>query len=1300
MSRTFVADAARDQMLERPLPHSADAERAILGAIILDNGLVNQAIELLRPDDFYVRAHHHVFRAMIAMSERGAEINPILLGEELRREGALEQVGGVTFISELTYGLPHFTNLAHYAKVVRDKSLLRQLVKSANKITSEALEEEDEADVILDHAEQIIFALADERTRQGFAHVKPVADQILEKVQEMGGRNAVITGLPTGFTELDHLTSGLQPSDLIIVAARPSMGKCLAFDSEILLSDGTLATIEEVYRAGAAELLTLGGDFKFARATPSCYVDDGVKPVYRVTTRLGRAIETTLSHPFLTVDGWQPLHGLRAGTKVAVPRRLDVFGRGEMRACEVKLLGYLLGDGCLTHNSPTFVVGKPALREDFEEAVREFGGVEAVPANSPARTFTLRVRRASGLRENALTLWLKRLGVYGRASREKFIPREVFRLRRELLALFLNRLFATDGWATVLRSGQAQLGYASASGRLARQVQHLLLRFGVIAALKKRAVKYKGERRAAWQLDITDARSIRTFAAEIGIHGKEEALSAVARALEHRRYQTNRDLVPAGVWEEIRRLKGGESWTSLAKRAGIKGHTNIHVGRRALSRERLRVLAEALRSVALERLAGSDVYWDEIVSIEPAGRKQVYDLTIPETHNFVANDVCVHNTSLCLTLAQNAAVQAGAVVGIFSLEMSKESLVMRMLCSEGHVDAHRFRSGFLSRDEWARLAGALGTLSETKIFIDDTPGISVLEMRAKARRLAAEQKRLDLIVVDYLQLMSGSSKRAESRQQEVSQISRELKGLAKELSVPLVALSQLSRAPESRTDHRPLLSDLRESGCLTGDTLVTMAESGARVPMRELAGRSGFAVWALNGETWNLERATVSRAFSTGVKPVYRLQTRLGRSIRATGNHQFLTIDGWKRLDRLIVGERLALPRQIPCAPEQTMRDVELALLGHLIGDGCTLPRHAVQYTTRESDLAELVAALATDLFGAEVNPRVKRERQWFQVYLSSTRRHTHNVRSAAAEWLNGLGVWGLRSYEKFVPARVFEQPRAAIALFLRHLWATDGCIRMKPGFYPPAVYYASSSERLARDVQALLLRLGINAWLRRRPQGGKGRDQYHVALTGRHDLEAFARRVGAVGEYKTRCLGDVMQYLEGRTANTNRDVIPSSVWQSYVVPAMQRAGVTTRQMFAGINTAYCGTKIYQQNISRERATRIAEAVRSEELMRLAQSDVYWDQIVSIEEDGVEEVFDLTVPGPHNFIADDIFAHNSIEQDADVVAFIYREEQYNRTEENAGLAEIIVAKQRNGPTGTVKLAFLKEFTRFENMWRE
>src|SRR5262249_21317886 len=172
-------------------------------------------------------------------------------------------------------------------------------------------------------------------------------------------------------------------------------------------------------------------------------------------------------------------------------------------------------------------------------------------------------------------------------------------------------------------------------------------------------------------------------------------------------------------------------------------------------------------------------------------------------------------TALALNMAQYAA-KSQYVVGIFSLEMSAEQLVSRLLCSEGRVDAHRLRTGYLNREEWARLADALRRLVETKVFIDDSAGVGVMEMRAKCRRLKAEHG-LDLLIIDYLQLMTGRG-RIESRQQEVSQISRELKGLAKELDVPVIALSQLSRAPETRSVHEPQLSDLRESGAIEQDS--------------------------------------------------------------------------------------------------------------------------------------------------------------------------------------------------------------------------------------------------------------------------------------------------------------------------------------------------------------------------------------------------------------------------------------------------------------------------------------------------
>ena len=396
---TPTAEFEREQFLNKPLPSNVDSERVILGAILLDNALISQAVEQLKSDDFYSPNHRRIFNAMLSLFERGERIDPILIGEELKKDGSIDSIGGVATITNLTYGLPHFSDIFDYAKVVKDKSLTRSLIKVCNQVTSEALAEEDDATVILDHAEQLIFALADERTREGFSHVQPIAETVLAKIQEYAKREThALTGLATGFRDLDQMTSGLQRTDLIIVAARPSMGK----------------------------------------------------------------------------------------------------------------------------------------------------------------------------------------------------------------------------------------------------------------------------------------------------------------------------------------------------------------------------------------------------------------------------------TALCLTLAQNAAILEKAVVAVFSLEMSKEQLVMRMLSSEARVDAHRFRTGYLTREEWQRLAEAIGTLSEAKIFIDDTPGISVMEMRAKSRRLAAEHKQIDLIVVDYLQLMSGS-KRSESRQQEVSQISRELKGLAKELNVPVVALSQLSRAPEARNPPRPMMSDLRESGSIEQD---------------------------------------------------------------------------------------------------------------------------------------------------------------------------------------------------------------------------------------------------------------------------------------------------------------------------------------------------------------------------------------------------------------------------------------------------------------------------------------------------
>ncbi|NKQ37008.1 MAG: replicative DNA helicase [Chloroflexi bacterium] len=658
-------------------------------------------------------------------------------------------------------------------------------------------------------------------------------------------------------------------------------------------------------------------------------------------------------------------------------------------------------------------------------------------------------------------------------------------------------------------------------------------------------------------------------------------------------------------------------------------------------------------------------------------------------------------TSLQNAIALTAATRYGKRIAIFNLEMSGEQLVQRMLSAETRIDSQRLRRGQLHEHEWPIFMEAIGRLSQTHIFIDDTPSITPNQLRTKCRRLYAEHG-LDLIMIDYLQLMV-TERGSNNRVQEISEISRGLKGLARELDVPVLAAAQLSRAVEQRQDKHPLLSDLRDSGCLTGDSLVTLADTGRRVAIRDLVGRADFPVWALNDKTLKMETAVVSRAFSTGVKPVYLLQTQLGRTIKATGNHKFRAFTGWKRLDELTTDDYLALPREIQNQKEQTMSDSELALLGHLIGDGCVLPRHAIQYTTREEDLAGIVASLTSSIFPENISPRIQQERSWYQVYLTSTRHHTHGVRNVVSEWFEELGIFGLRSFEKVVPDVVFEQPSEAIAVFLRHLWATDGCIkyRVGNGRAYPAVYYASSSQRLAQDVQSLLLRLGINARIKCVPQKSKGRDQFHVVVSGQEDLGKFVYRIGAVGQYKSQSLAEIKQYITNRTANTNRDVIPHTFWREYVVPAMQANGITGRQMQADMRQPYCGTSLYKQNVSRARAARVAQAVRSEVVEQLATSDIYWDKIISIDYSGEEEVFDLTVPGPHNFIANDIIVHNSIEQDADIVMFIYRDEYYNpETTERPNIAELNIAKHRNGPTGTIDLYWHSKLATFRNLQRQ
>jgi replicative DNA helicase len=236
---------------------------------------------------------------------------------------------------------------------------------------------------------------------------------------------------------------------------------------------------------------------------------------------------------------------------------------------------------------------------------------------------------------------------------------------------------------------------------------------------------------------------------------------------------------------------------------------------------------DVLGDQRLGDLADSDVYWDEIVGIEPLGLEQVYDLTIPGTHNFVANDVCVHNTAMALNAIWHASGEKKMPVAIFSLEMSKEQLVQRLISQTTRIPAQALRSGNVKAEDWPKLVRGVAEVARAPIWIDDTAGVTLMEIRAKVRRLASQlnatgERPLSLVVVDYLQLMIGQGNRQENRQQEIAEISRGLKVLARDLDVPVLAIAQLSRAVEARHDKRPLLSDLRDSGAIEQDADMVM----------------------------------------------------------------------------------------------------------------------------------------------------------------------------------------------------------------------------------------------------------------------------------------------------------------------------------------------------------------------------------------------------------------------------------------------------------------------------------------------
>ena len=653
----------------------------------------------------------------------------------------------------------------------------------------------------------------------------------------------------------------------------------------------------------------------------------------------------------------------------------------------------------------------------------------------------------------------------------------------------------------------------------------------------------------------------------------------------------------------------------------------------------------------------------------------------------VAGRPSMGKTAFAMNLVENALmVDEPRPVLVFSMEMPGEALIMRMLSSLGRINQGHIRSGQLTDDDWPRLASTMTLLRDRPLYIDDTAALTPNEMRARARRLAREHGRLGMIVVDYLQLMrvAGTS---ENRTGEISEISRSLKALAKEMSCPVIALSQLNRSLEQRPNKRPQMADLRE--CVTGDTRVLLAD-GTPVPIAALA-EGAACVWSMD-DAGCVRKSVATQVWEVGQRPVVRVSLASGRVIRCTPDHRLRALWDWKPAADLRPGDRIALARRLP-EPESPAQwsEHEVVLLAHLVGDGSYVKGQPLRYTTANEDNSRVVADAAVAM-GSKVK-RYPGRGNWHQLVISGNGNRWHAL--GVGKWLKELGLFGQRSHDKTLPADIFRLANDQLALFLRHLWATDGSITVAASGRV-RLYFSSASRQLVDDIALLLQRFGIVGRIRH-TRHGDGRGWFTLDVSGVADQRRFMDEIGVCGP---QAAGEaaVRSRLEALAGNSNVDTLPAEVFD-HVRSEMARLGISHRAMAAERGTAYGGSSHYSFAPSQQTLEAYAERLDDDRLRALLRNDLFWDRVVEVEADAESSVYDLTVPGDACWFAEGIASHNSgaIEQDADVILFVYRDEVYNPESADKGTSEIIIGKQRNGPIGMVRLAFVGHLTRFESL---
>ncbi len=729
------------QQLGKLPPQALEIEEVVLGALMLERDALSNVIDILHPESFYKEAHQSIYQAIVDLFNHSEPVDIKTVTHQLRKNGKLELVGGAYYISQLTAKVNSAANIETHARIIAEQSIKRELIRIASEVQQDAYEDTMDVFKLLDRTEQSLFEVSESHIRKNYDKMSSLLHQAIEEIQIRKDKKDGLTGVPSGFTALDRVTSGWQPSDLVIIAARPGMGKCLGKGTKVLMYDGSLKNVEDV---NVGELLM--GDDSQPRTVLS--LARGQERMYFVHQNHGITYRVNESHIISLKKSRQEGKGNQGDVLDICLRdyleKSDKFKSNykgykvpvEFSEKPVELhpyfLGVWLGDGH-SYSSRITTVDEEVVEylkeyaDDLELALVEYNQVGKVPSYG--------ITKGARGKQHFFSIQseLGKLDLIG----NKHIPQHY------LCNSTLNRLLLLAGLLD--SDGHYNTEYhvfeiVQKREDLARQIKFLCDSLGFKTSIKRKEVSIRGVNKG-------DAYRVR-------ISG-------------------NLEVIPTKIKRKQPRIR---------------------------------------RAISDWRNTGITIEYDKV--------DEYYGFEIDGNRRFLLEDMTVtHNTAFVVSALRNASVDFNMPVAIFSLEMSSVQLVNRMISAEAELESEKIKRGDLADYEWQQLIHKTKKLSESPIFIDDTPALSILELRAKCRRLVS-QHGVRLIIIDYLQLMTGDSSKmgGGNREQEIASISRALKGIAKELNVPVLALSQLSRAVETRGgDKKPQLSDLRESGSIEQD---------------------------------------------------------------------------------------------------------------------------------------------------------------------------------------------------------------------------------------------------------------------------------------------------------------------------------------------------------------------------------------------------------------------------------------------------------------------------------------------------